>query len=214
MRSREDDIVRAEKTWMKSIGKSLACPGRTHLGRQWREQPTAVDVRLRREPKGVRAFCFDIDVSFLRRDLYKALRSHLKGVLVGKVLIAPETGAAASKSAYVSIVVPPGIAIDPYRGRECQHVQCRRCGEIRSTNWTDSVAATSLAGRRLWPLEGGGLYIDSGLVEELDLARRFRDLLFLRVKVIPEPLDGDILPGDPGWDGTFRPQKAKLKKRT
>ncbi|MCX5688352.1 MAG: hypothetical protein NTV94_00925 [Planctomycetota bacterium] len=208
LRSHTDDIVRGTKAWIESVGKVLACPGRTHLGRAWRQNPHPIDLEIAREPEGAKCGFFDLDVSLLRKDLYRILRPHLKGIQVGKVTL--NAAGTKSKTNYVSIAIPPAIAIDPYRGKTCQHTKCRKCGEIRTSDMgTPVIAAASLAKRRLWPEEGGLLYIDDSLVQEIGLAKQFPDLCFLKVKVIPKPLDGDILPGDPGWDGTFRARRRK-----
>lgn len=50
------------------------------------------------------------------------------------------------------------------------------------------------------------MYVEEGLVAKLKLPERFKDLKLKRVRVVPEPLDGDVLPGDPGWTGRFKEQ--------
>ena len=62
---------------------------------------------------------------------------------------------------------------------------------------------------RLVYLDGhGALYVDDALAKSLRLRERFPDLRLYRFDVIPEPLDGDVMPGDPGWDGVFREQRS------
>lgn len=82
-----------------------------------------------------------------------------------------------------------------------------------SANWADQgIVESSLAGRRIWGDESQLLFIDESLVRELGLRKNFPDLVFLPHRVIERPEDGDVLPGDSGWTGTFNPQKTKLAR--
>jgi hypothetical protein len=56
--------------------------------------------------------------------------------------------------------------------------------------------------------EAGALFLEASLADELKLKKKFADVKLDRYPVIPRALDGDVLPGDPGWSGVFRPQGA------
>lgn len=215
-RSKHDELVRGTRDWAAWYKENIACPQfQHHLGREWRKRPKVIDVELAWEPRGNDAAVFDGTVSLLSGELYQVLKPHMRGLLVGDVAV-KEKGENARRSSWVSVAVPSAASIDPYRGRDGLHTQCPHCGQLASLNMNpeaEGIAQHALDDRRVYGDDNAMMYLDGDLVEELELKSRFPDLRFMRRKVIPAPLDGDILPGDPGWDGVFRPQAAKLKAR-
>jgi len=92
---------------------------------------------------------------------------------------------------------------------------CSGCGRIKNMMaWArGAIVEISLDHRRVYQDLSGWVYIDPILAKDLDLKSRFPDLKLIRYDVIPEPLDGDVLPGDPGWDGVFRPNPPRPQAR-
>lgn len=212
MRSKHDELTPATLEWIAWFRRKVAChPDSIHPGAVWREKPTKIDVALTHEPKGTVAAVFKAEVNLIREDLYGVLRPYLTDFLIGRVTVEKSSKKAQS---FVSLVAYPAAAIDPYRGPAAIHVPCPECGRLHSTVMNDDaegIAESNLDERRIYGDAGSMLYVDSNLIKELRLKERFPDLRFIRWPVIPRPLDGDVLPGDPGWDGVFRPQAEKLK---
>jgi hypothetical protein len=94
------------------------------------------------------------------------------------------------------------------RGKNCRHRQCRYCKRfLNRIGWAkDAVVDRYLDDRLVYQDDTGWMYVEEGLVAKLKLPERFKDLKLKRVRVVPEPLDGDVLPGDPGWTGRFKEQ--------
>jgi hypothetical protein len=152
------------------------------------------------------------DARALRIDLFKVLKPHLKHAITGSVWHIDGAGKR-SKLPYVTIWTPPRYRIDINRGEWSRHNVCPLCGVISPLNFNDkqAVAAWALDERMVYLSTREYLIIDLRLMEKLDLKARFPDLRTIRVRVIEKPLDGDILPGDPGWTGKFEPQDLKAK---
>lgn len=213
IRSRIDRSAVADPLWLSWFLEHVACPRNDYeLGRGWRAKPAPIDVVLSSLPEAVVCGIDHAWIKLFDRSFAKALGSHLNGMLVGSVKM--RTGHGRPKDCgYVSVLVPPNLSIDPYRAKECVHEQCPDCGAICSLNWAQvGIVERTLEGKMLWGSESdGAFHIDEELAKKLDLRKRFPDLMLVHERVIPEALDGDILPGDPGWDGVFRIQVKKAK---
>lgn len=211
VRSKHDELVTAKTAWMKSFRRRVACAdGAIHPGKAWRKRPVPIDVVLADQPRGSVAGVFGVQITVVSLELYKVLRPHLEDILVGQVTC---PGTVKGKS-FVSLVVLPERAIDPYRGAAAVHTQCPHCGLISSEVMNDNaegIAECVLDQRQIYADHGSKLFVDEHLVRSARLRERFPDLRFQRWPVVPRPLDGDVLPGDPEWDGVFRPQTEKLE---
>ena len=62
----------------------------------------------------------------------------------------------------------------------------------------------------------GSLFADARLIAEENIKERFPNpkLRMYPVPVVPEPLDGEVLPGDPGWDGVFKKTPLPIPPKT
>jgi hypothetical protein len=204
MRSKRDDVVKATPTWATQYRSEIACPMfSSHLGSAWRLRPRPIDVELERDPRGSIAGIFRSSVGLLREDLYEVLEPFLCDVLIGHVSIAG-VAHGSRKSEYVSVVVKPERAINPYRGARVARRRCPECGFIENMSMADEaegIVEYVLNERLIYGDDGSLLYVDGQLIKKLDLGGRFPDLRFIRYQVISTPLDGDVLPGDTNWNG-------------
>lgn len=78
--------------------------------------------------------------------------------------------------------------------------------------WAEmSVLRRSLDGRAVYfgGMCGKTLIVDANIVPLKDWLKQFPTLRAKRVPVLDEPLDGEILPGDPGWTGTVKQNPVK-----
>jgi hypothetical protein len=211
VRSRADEIVGSDKAWWNTVGKRLVCPQSSHLGHAWRRRPVPIDIVVAEPPRGAICGFFDLDVGLMHEALYAALKPHMTGVCIGAVVLGTADGRTAACD-YVSIAVPPESAIDPFRHKGFGHRACRKCGNIRSDNWSKyGIAFTSLRGRQVLHASNASWFIDEALVKKLRLRQRFPDLALDRAATIPEPLDGYILPEDDDWTGKLERRHAKGK---
>jgi hypothetical protein len=152
------------------------------------------------------------DATALRNDFFKVLRPYLKKTITGEVWHLDETGKR-TRLPYVTIWTPPENRIDINRGEWSRHNICPLCGVISPLNYNDKevVLTRSLDDRVVYLSMRESLLLDLRLMQDLDLKRRFPDLRAIRIQVLDEPRDGDVLPGDPGWTGEFVPQDLKAK---
>ncbi|MBY0111966.1 MAG: hypothetical protein K2Y21_04030 [Phycisphaerales bacterium] len=148
----------------------------------------------------------------LRNDFFKAIKPQLKEMITGKVWHIDDAGKR-TRLPYVTIWTPPENRIDINRGEWSRHNICPLCGVISPLNYNDkeAVLTRSLDDRMVYLSMRESLLMDLRLMENLDLKVRFPDLRALRIQVLDEPRDGDVLPGDPGWTGEFVPQDLKAK---
>lgn len=108
---------------------------------------------------------------------------------------------------YSSWWTPQGHCIIGNRNLLARHEMCV-CGSILNANVNakEAVLRRYLDERLLYTDQSNLFIIDEELVRTLDLRVRFPNLEFWRLPIIDKPLDGQILPGDPGWNGTITPK--------
>jgi len=111
---------------------------------------------------------------------------------------------------WVTINYPPGLWLEAQRGRYSRHDKCRGCGRLKSTvGWAHPVIVERY-------LDEGWLFLDSvecfyadaRLVEREELRERLPTIRCYPIPIVPEPLDGETLPGDKGWKCVFRKRRA------
>lgn len=94
--------------------------------------------------------------------------------------------------------------LEVQRGYYSRHSPCLVCGRLRPANgWAHPVILERYLDNR-WAYLYDDPYVDERLIETESLRERFPTLRFYPVPVVPEPLDGQTLPGDPGWTGAFK----------
>lgn len=215
IRSRFDEIIDEDREWLDANSSRLVCEGTLHPSREWLDRPRPVDAVISTTPRGSVAGISNIPMTLISDHLYVSLRPFIKRgwFVVGTARL--RLGRRTVPSGFRTIIVHPKHSIDPYRGPKCQHRQCARCGLICSVDWSDSgIVERTIAGTHVFGfVYTGGIYVDDVVVQELSLRSRFPDLRLIRQRILTEPLDGDILPGDQSWDGTFHPQRNRLKGR-
>jgi hypothetical protein len=137
--------------------------------------------------------------------LYDALKSHWGGELVGRCYV-ELPGRTPQETEYLSVYTPPALTLEAHRGKYCRHNRCKGCGTIgNKVFWASgAVLRRYLDSRGVYQDVYGGIYVRRVLAESLELERRFPDLKLYKVPIIDEPLDGDVLPGDPAWNGRFK----------
>ncbi len=150
------------------------------------------------------------DVLALHEKFYKAIARWLVGCVRGSVHHVTEKGVR-TKLPYVTVWTPPHNRLDINRGEWSRHNVCPECGCITALNFNDkwSAVESALDNRLAYLSNREYLILDQQLMDRLDLRKKFPDLRTRRVPVLEKPLDGDVLPGDPGWTGTFVPQDLK-----
>jgi hypothetical protein len=174
---------------------------------RWRRHPWPVDVAIKRAPRGpiARVVVFP---TVLRADLAELLRPYLPEALWGSVHVERPHRSEPAGS-WLTCVPDRNINLYSDRGTYCRHVICvGGCGGVGNLiGWASgAIVRRDIGGRLCFFDHDCSIFIADELIEKLQLRRRFPDLLFYEYDVVEEPLDGEILPGDPGWDGVFRPR--------
>lgn len=160
-----------------------------------------VDVVLRKAPRAVLATTGLFQVA--ERPLAEILRQYGRGVVLGEVLVGRDENLLPG---YRTVSVPREAWLEDDRGRYSRHRQCRKCGMVLNLacGWAHPVIVERYLDTHLAYLNmAGAPYVDERLIDLESLRERFPTLRFYPVPVVPEPLDGEVLPGDPGWTGTL-----------
>lgn len=216
----EDDICFSER-FDKFYQDEIRCRGTMYNGQEtshcpdlkkaFRARGKPLDVEIIHRPRTSTINIGMAEAFGIRNDLWTLLKPHLSTAIVGTVKLA-----LAGKKAglpYVTVYLPGQLRIDVNRGEDAWHTQCPECKMITPENFSDKKTAVSytLDDRLVYFSTRDYLLLDGELVDQLDLRRRFPDLRFRRIRIVDEPLDGDVLPGDPGWTGKFTPQDMEAK---
>lgn len=200
--SKRDCVVNITEASSLDV-KAVGCAQCEVPNYKWDRHPSPIDISVTSNPVGCTAtVAYGPKISASR--LVQMLRPFMAEVQVGKVYV-ESTPKSRVLSDYVTCIVTRKNRLEAFRGRYCRHGQCKMCGLfINKVGWASgAIVARYLDDRRVYTDDSDNMYIDPLLADELHLSDHFPDLRFYRVDIIPEPLDGDILPGDPGWNGTF-----------
>lgn len=216
----EDSICFSER-YHDFFQESVRCPGRIYDGqivghctdfqKLFRIKTKPLNVEIINRP---RTSVVDIglhEALGVCKDLWKILGAHLPEAVVGTVTTVPP--ATQPAQAYQTFWMPAERRIDINRGEDSWHALCPECGSIAPQNFNDKEAVLfrSLDDRLVYMSNRNYLLLDGDLIDKLELRKKFPDLRFRRIRIVDEPLDGDVLPGDPGWTGKFTPQDMEAK---
>lgn len=201
--SRRDEIVRWAPSAWEEYRRNFKCSVCFSPRPEWDEQLTPIHVVVDQEPRGC-VVGVAYGAQLIHRELYDNLSSYIRGAVVTDARTQGPSGAT-REIPYVACWVPRHLALEAERGQYCRHAQCRGCGRFgNKVGWASgAIVRRYLDDRRVYFDDLGNLLVESALLDQLNLRARFPDLRPYRVEVIPEPLDGDVLPGDPGWTGVF-----------
>lgn len=202
--SRRDDIAEPTERWSDEHIRDTRCPG-CH---RWREEVPwkAVDVELERLPQSplVTSGLFQVaDAGFAA-----LIARHARGVAVGEVRLRGDLGPLPD---WRTIKCHRDQWLETDRGRFSVHNQCHRCGYVRAAvGWAHPVVVErSLDGSLAYLNSCDSLFVEPEFVSREVLDAAYPGLRFIPVPVVAEPLDNDVLPGDPLWTGTFTPRPFK-----
>ncbi len=182
------------------------CPGSgcLELGQHWHLRPTPISITIEKESKAAWVDLLgDINVSLLHKRVYEAIRPYCTDVVVGTVHLKENT----VSSSFVTITASNASRVRSDRGRHCRHFQYDCCKIWRNEiGWASgAIVERELGGRLVCIAHNGNVLVESSLAKRLELSKRFPRLWLYRIDVVEKPLDGEVLPGDPEWDGVFRP---------
>lgn len=211
MRTAREETVAVCEEWLAEYLCNIRCPRCSLFNRAWRDSPSPIDVHLETDPSDVMSYPAEVFITIIRSDLFETIRPYAGGVLTGNVFVRDDNRL--RKCDYVSLAAPPALQIDVHRGPMGQHEMCSGCGEISTRFFSDGIVYRYIDNRHFYLSYENSFYVTDFLRNKIRDAFGWADLRFVRTKVIDAPLDGDVLPGDPGWDGTFRPQLERLKGR-
>ena len=183
------------------------CPGNAcpNLSPHWHNHPEPINIVVDRVAPAWVEKVAGIDLFALQVDLVDVIEPYSHDMLFGKVSL--DDGSGGLQSTHFSTVTAPADRrIQSDRGRHCRHMRWNCCDVFQNKiGWASgAIVEHTLDDRLVYINEGGWVLVADELVERLELKRRFPKLWLYRIDVIPEPLDGEVLPGDPSWDGVFR----------
>jgi hypothetical protein len=192
-------IAETDAAWENEHILRTRCPG----CRDWRRDVPyePIEAVLRKPPRALITTTGLFKV--VDADLVETILPYGRGIMVGPVRLA-RTGETLPRWRTMYGTREACLEVD--RGRYSRHGQCRVCGRILRRNWwAHPVVVERYLDDRWLYLDGtDSPFVDERLVDREALRERFAALRFYPVPIVPEPLDGEVLPGDPGWTGTLR----------
>lgn len=205
-----DDLLERTTASEREWRATHACKQCGDPSAAWRAKPVPIDVEVVRSPRGpIASIGGGFVAAVLRADLARTLSPYLLKPLFGSVSVRRPT-ATDHPGRWVTCTPGEGWGINTERGKYCRHGPgCRECGRSGG-NWigwaSGAVVRRDIDDRLAFFGDGyGQVFVTDALIDQLDLRKRFPDLRFYEYEVVDEPLDGEALPGDPDWDGIFRP---------
>jgi hypothetical protein len=193
----------------------LRCPNCLEMSNEWNALPRPVNVLLDSMPEGYILFPLAnkriVHVILMRDDLFEALKAHISNALIGDVFTLRRDSSVANspaeKAPYKSLIVPRKFRIQATRGPYCRHYVCPTCNDASNhIGWArGGVVRSSLDDRVLYATNDMYLAMYNDVYRDLKLQGRFPGLGFTKIDIFDEPQDGECIPGDPGWNGTFTP---------
>lgn len=203
------------------LNEKYRCSGKLclYLSNWWHTHPEPIDLSIEWCPKSWSDRPGNLGLRMLNHSIVELLSPYCEGMHFGTVL-GRDTKGGLQKTPFVTVAAPRTARIQSHRGRHCRHSHHSCCNVfINKIGWaSEAIVERSLDDRLVYMDEQGDVLVDSELAERLELKTRFPKLWLYKVAVVPEPLDGEVLPCDPGWDGTFRPgpwpepPETRLKK--
>jgi hypothetical protein len=196
----EADVELEDEQWYLEHRAKTRCKGCS----RWRPGVpySPIHILLRKKPQTL------IDAGsamyeVMHRPLAETLVSYGRGVVLGTVRMA-RTGELFDDWATIYGKRESELIAD--RGRYSRLRQCKNCGAfVRLNGWAHYVIVERYLDSRWLYLDGAtNFFVDARLIAEENLKERFPTLRFYPIPVVPEPLDGQVLPGDPGWSGEFK----------
>lgn len=189
------------------VNEQYACAGcRQQLSTMWHRCPKPVNVVVSTTSSAWVEGIGGLFLTALDAGLAELLRPHFRGIVTGHVFLDPGDGSL-QPTRFVTAAAPANQRVQSDRGRYCRHMVYGCCGVYANKiGWAGgAIVERTLDDRLVSVDQDGNILIADELVKALDLRKRFPKLWLYRVDVVPEPLDGEILPGDSDWDGSFRP---------
>lgn len=191
---------------LREAQERYLCPGSgcVELGQHWHLAPSPVNITIEIEsPCAWVDTVSDINIDLLHKDLFETIRPYCTDLVVGTVSLTTS----GCPSSYVSVTATNANRVRSDRGRHCRHAQFPCCKVWRNEiGWASgAIVERELGGRGVCIGHNGNVLIESSLAKQLELSKLFPRLWLYRIDVVEKPLDGEVLPGDPEWDGVFRP---------
>lgn len=196
---RSDEVVR----------RKYQCPGRACPGvsLEWSKNPQPIDIEVEREPGASQSDAVSgFSLTLLDAAVVDVLAPYCRHIYFGSVTTAGPSGQPVP-TRFVTVAAPKQHRIQSTRGRFCRHFITDCCGvAFNEIGWaSEPIVERTLDDRLVYIDQSGWVLVADELVERLELKRRFPKLWLYRVDVVTEPLDGEVLPGDPGYKGVFIP---------
>jgi hypothetical protein len=188
------------------VKERYSCSDCWHLSRQWHQRPEPINLVVHNISTAWVESISDLAVIALDATLVDTLYPFCRNLIFGTVYVDDDISRP-TKTRFVTVAAAAQDRIQSDRGRYCRHYRYECCGVFVNTiGWASgAIVQRTLDDRLVYVDQDGMVLVADLLVRELELRKRFPRLWLYRVDVVPEPLDGEVLPGDPGWDGTFRP---------
>lgn len=189
------------------VDERYRCSGKgcPNLSSHWHRQPEPINIVVDRVTPAWIERIGHFDIMALDTELVDALAPHCRDILFGTVSIDEGYGDL-QPTRFVTVTAPAPRRIQSDRGQYCLHMRWPCCGVFTNTigSADGAIVERTLDDRLIYIDQDGHVLVADELVKSLDLKHRFPKLRFERIDVVPEPLDKETLPDDPGWNGTLQ----------
>jgi hypothetical protein len=195
-----DDWTQSPPRWERDYMATIACGKCLRPRKGYPFQP--IPQYVMKPPKAPYCVVMNTVPDVVSEELAELIEPYLQDVVWGPVYL--ERDDVVGRLKYRSYWVRPDRCIVHSRGPYARHRLCD-CGVILNCNPNakEALLASYLDERLIYQTTTGSLLIDDELVRKLDLLTRFPMLTLWPYRIIDEPMDGDVLPGDPGWNGVL-----------
>lgn len=199
----------------------MKCPrkGCSNTSNAWDNDPCPIDLVVTSDPQGMLDLAIDpldpvthatvVPGSLLmfHEEFLGLLRPYCERIIFGSVAVRSPDDSSERVVPYSTVAARMKDRIITTRGKYCRHnIPCPLCGRAGNfIAWARSGALNkSLDDRLVYLNEDMNFLIVDALYKKLELRKRFPKLIFEKVDILEKPQNGEVLPGDPEWDGVFR----------
>lgn len=200
------DLAPVTEEWFAWYHTRLMCSECGLPRRGWALNPKPIQIRLTQEPKRtIHGLEAGPSCELVHESLALLLLPFVPSAVLHEVVVVGNSGRLRKKSEYIAATAPRDDQVDPNRGPYCRHDLCPGCEIALNYNFRsyNGILQRYAKGRRVFMDAYGSFFVDAELADKIRSNKRFTDVRFIEYETIPEPLDGDVLPGDPEWSGKF-----------
>lgn len=199
-----------DEEWRQWYAKEVKCSLCEWPNEQWQVNPRPLRIVVEGFTPGCSVGALGCPANMISDQLCDALAEYLpSSIVLDRVRLRTSEGI--RDAGFRSVQVPRQEWVNPFRGKNSIHRYCASCNQV--VGFGDNALVSYDVKDRVVVFDASGnLYIRHEIVEALKLRSRFEDIRLYRIPLLPAPIDGWTLPGDPEWQGVLRVSQIYLDR--